>query len=120
MECATGKTNVFIREEYKNWSDTMYDFWMDIMQLCSIPVVKGYGLRARNAIPSGTVVGEYTGKLMPVNDDLPDEFTVFHCPTDIGISGTGVCSSPSHNSLQPFWKLLTVWTLHIHHIQCRP
>jgi hypothetical protein len=89
VQCASQEQRILIGEEYIDWAAAMYNFWLDNIRLCDIPEVNGYGLRARNAIAKDTVMGEYSGKLIPPDETLSEKETQYHCDIDIGPPGTG-------------------------------
>jgi hypothetical protein len=85
MQCKMKKSRIHTADEYLDWSAEMYSFWLDNIRLSRIPVVKGYGLIARNDIEAGTIIGEYTGELTPKDDSIPDPDTEYNCDIDIGL-----------------------------------
>jgi hypothetical protein len=89
VECAFSEITIALGEVYLAWASQMYNFWLDNIRLCRIPAVKGYGLKARETIPANKVIGEFTGKLLPVDEDLPFEQTQYTFEIDIGKSAVG-------------------------------
>jgi hypothetical protein len=88
VQCAFKEQKILVGEEYLDWAAAMYNFWLDNIRLCDIPKVKGYGLRARNAITKNTIIGEYTGEVIPTDQGISDEENQYNCEIEIGPPGT--------------------------------
>jgi hypothetical protein len=82
--CATAPEEVTQDEQYEKWLNKMHDFWLDNLQINRCADGRGFGLYTHNAIPAGTVIGEYTGMLLPVNEDSPDAISHYQCDIEIG------------------------------------
>jgi hypothetical protein len=82
--CATAPEEVTQDEQYEKWLNKMHDFWLDNLQINRCADGRGFGLYTRNAISAGTVIGEYTGVLLPVDEDGPDATSHYQCDLEIG------------------------------------
>jgi hypothetical protein len=85
IQCRLKGDQIQTGKEYRQWSIQMYDFWLDNIQLSTVARVKGYGLIARNDIARKTIIGEYTGDLIPIDESIPDKDTEYNCEIDIGL-----------------------------------
>ncbi|KAF1848106.1 SET domain-containing protein [Cucurbitaria berberidis CBS 394.84] len=71
------------RCSHQTWAAKMFKFWLENILLRDAED-KGCGAFARNAIPANTPIGEFTGKIIPRNEDAEDDAEQYHSGIAIG------------------------------------
>lgn len=70
-------------DDYHAWVKRMFKVWHKHIDI-RLTKNTGYGLVARSPIPVGIFLGEYTGMLVPIDDEVPDEETEYQFGIRIG------------------------------------
>ena len=82
-------------DEYVDWSGDRFKWWLRNILLRREPSLLwhdtgGYGLFARRRIPKDTIMGEYTGQIVPTQPDLDNDVSRYQYDIDVGrIVGAG-------------------------------
>jgi hypothetical protein len=71
------------RRKVATWNDPGNQFFYESINIRKDPIT-GYGLYARKKILGGQWIGQYAGILVPRDDTLPEELTVYQFGIDIG------------------------------------
>ncbi|KAF1918820.1 hypothetical protein BDU57DRAFT_567380 [Ampelomyces quisqualis] len=88
LECHSTIRADVLSDEYLNWRDKMFTFWLENLRLYTSRKY-GYGVKARNEIPKNTILGEYTGDLVPERPRVSHEITQYHFDIYIGKNPDG-------------------------------
>lgn len=85
--CAECDQNNEYREShdvvYLDWVKQKFQLWHENIDIRLAPHT-GYGLYARNTIPAHCYIGEYTGIVLPINEELSNDETEYHFGIEIG------------------------------------
>ena len=68
---------------YLAWVGRMFQLWHENIDI-RLAERTGYGLYARKSLAAKIFIGEYTGVLLPIDEELPDENTVYQFVINIG------------------------------------
>lgn len=71
------------RGKVATWNDPGNQFFHENVNIRKDPIT-GYGLHARKKILGSQWIGQYTGMLVPRDDNIPKELTVYQFGIDIG------------------------------------
>lgn len=78
--------------DYLDWVERMFQLWHENIDI-RFAEHTGYGLYARNAIPTKCYIGEYTGIILPFDRKLRDDQCVYQFSLNIGKLQTGARAS---------------------------
>lgn len=83
LECHSTIRSDAPSDEYMLWRGKMFTFWLENLRIY-VSRKYGFGVRAMNEIPQNTILGEYTGDLVPEKPKVSHEITQYHFDIDIG------------------------------------